>query len=41
MFKLKIGLVAGLALTCLSTVAAEPDQPSQIVHAVGSQSREG
>ena len=41
MFKLKLGLAAGLALTCLSTVAAEPDQPSQIVTQAEAKAEKG
>ena len=41
MFKLKLGLVAGLAVTCLSTIAAEPDQPSQIMQLSEAKAEKG
>lgn len=41
MFRLTLGLVAGLALTCLSTVAAEPNQPSQIIQQSQAKAEKG
>ncbi|MDR7122814.1 cupin domain-containing protein [Rheinheimera soli] len=41
MFKLKLGLVAGIAMTCLSTMAAEADQPSQIIQQSEAKAEKG
>ena len=41
MFKLKLGLVAGLAFTCLDSVATEPLQPSQIVTQAQAKAEKG